>query len=189
MPCNVQIDAPANDPCAFNPNVIGKQFVGLFYQEMTGTAPTSMTGISGIQAGLSATGDSQLFILKNLAAPTTAAPSDQTLSGNDVPYGGSIITERTRVIEGQMQYLTAADIAINNALMASQSPKRVWWFDDKNAIQGPYENAYLNVGGYLRPGAGSATPNRQSISMTHQGLAEPAIGAPVAGLIALVNAA
>lgn len=189
MACGIAPVAPANDPCLFKNAVIGKQFVGLFYQLMTAVAPT-MTSLAGIQAGLAAEGDDQLFILKNVAAATVSDPTDQSLTGNDVPYGGTIITERARAIVGQLQYLTPADVATNNELMAGNAePKRVWWFDDLNVLQGPYENAYISVGGYLRAGAGTPTPNRQSITMNHRGLEEPAIGLPIAGLRSLQNAA
>jgi hypothetical protein len=188
MPCSIQIDAPANDPCAFQSAVIGKQLVGILYQEMSGTAPAVMTTLSGIQAGMTATAESQVFIIKNLAASSTPAPTDQTLSGNDVPYGGEIITDRTSKVEVQMQYLTPADIATNNTLAQSQSPKRVWLIDDKNVLQGPIENAYITVGGYIRSGANSATPNRQSLTVTYRGLATPAVGLPIAGVAGLVNA-
>lgn len=186
MACTVVATPPQNDPCAAQTFVVGKQLVGLFYQEMAGTVPT-MTTIAGIQAGLSATGDSKLFVLKNLAASTTPAPADQTLSNNDVPYGGEIVTDRVRKLEAQMQYLTGADIVTTNQLRTSQSPKRVWWFDDKNVLQGPFENAYLNVGEYVRGVIGAATPNRMSLTMTQHGLDVAPLGLPIAGIAALVN--
>jgi hypothetical protein len=56
-------------------------------------------------------------------------------------------------------------------------------------LQGPIENAYITVGGYIRAGFGSATPNRQSITVSWRGLEVPALGAaPVAGINTLVNA-
>lgn len=189
MACEIPLVAPLNDPCAPGAAQIGKQFVGLFYQDAAGTPPT-MTSISGIQAGLTATGADKLYIIKNLAASTVAEPADQTITGNDVAYGGTVITERTRTVVGQMQYLSAADVATNNQLNAGNAlAKRVWWFDDLNTIQGPYENATIGVGGYIRAGAGQALPNRQGLTMTHRGLAEPAIGAPIPGLAGLVNVA
>lgn len=186
MACDVPLVAPANDPCAFKSAVIGKQFVALLFQDAAGVAPTSLATKAGIQAGLTATGADQLFIIGNLAASTVAEPTDQTLTGNDVPYGGTLITERSRSIVGQMQYLTAADVALNNDLMASNGQlKRVWMVDDLNVVQGPYENATISVGGYIRAGAGVATPNRQSITVSHRGLAEPAIAVtPITGGIA-----
>lgn len=189
MACTIAPVPPLNDPCAFQAFVVGKQIVGLLYQEAAGAAPAIMTTLAGLQAGLAATGDDKLYILKNLAASTTPAPSDQTLSNNDVPYGGEITTDRVRKVEAQMQYLSAADIATTNTLRTSQSPKRVWLLDDKNVLQGPFENAYLGVGEYVRGVIGAATPNRISITMTHHGLDVPAIGLPIAGIAALVNVA
>ena len=188
MACDIVIVAPDNDPCAFQTVKVGKQLVGFLIQDMRATPlPTPIT-LASIQAALTDP-DYPMRIIKNLAASTVAEPTDQVLTGNDVPYGTSELTDRTRTLSGRMQYLTPADVEVNNGLNRNQSPKRVYSFDDLNATQGPYDNSSVVVGGYLRPGAGTNQKNSQLITVTHNGLDEPKIGVPIPGIAALVNAA
>ncbi|GAA4393534.1 hypothetical protein [Hymenobacter koreensis] len=187
MACNVPLVAVSNDPCA--KVAYGRQIVAILYQDSAGDAPT-LTTESAAQAAMTAVGADKLFILNNVAASDVADPSDQLLSGNDVPYGASELTDRTRTVTGRLQYPAAATHTAVNALNSRGGTLRTWLLDDQGYLQGPIENASLVFGVFKRPGIGQAIPAHYPLTLTYNSIAEPAISAAALPHIkSLVNAA
>lgn len=191
--CDLPLVAVNNEYCATTDKPIGKQIVGIIYQDMSGTAPdlTTVATTDGrlalIQAGLTATGVDKLFILKNLAGATVPAATDTTLSGNDVPYGGTRITDRVRLMTARVDYLTPTNNIAINSLTARQKPIRYWEYDEEGGVQGPFENATFVAGNIQRAGIGGA-PTHRPITLSTRGLDErPFQTAPLVGVQGLTN--
>jgi hypothetical protein len=152
------------------------------------TAGTPDTRLATLQAALTATGPDKLFILKNLAGGTVPAPTDTTLSGNDVPYGGTRITDRSRSMTARIDFLTPSNNTALNQLTARQKPVRTWEVDEEGLVFGPYENSTIVVGGIQKAGIGGA-PTHRPITVTTRGLDEaPFAAAPLVGIQGVVNA-
>lgn len=192
MACDIPPIGIDNDPC--NAVALGKQPVIIFYQDMAGVPPAIVTAgntdtrLSLIQAALADTGADQLFLINNLAGGTIGAATDQTISGNDVPRGGTLLTDRDNALTARADYLTPTVSANMDTMNARQAPVRAWWADEKNYIHGPIENARLVFGNLQAPGIGQATSHR-AVSMTWTGIPEaPFSATPVPGLAAVTNA-
>lgn len=188
--CDLPLVAVTNDNCAKVD--YGKQIVALLYQDSDGVAPnltgTTAPTLSALQGFMTAEGADQLFILKNLAGAQVPDASDTTLSGNDVPYGGTILTDRLRTMTARLQYPSASTHTAVNAMNARQKPLRVWLVDDKSFIQGPYEEATLSFGAFLRGGIGGALPN-YPLTLSVNSIDEAAFSpAPIPDVKKLVNA-
>ena len=187
--CVLPVVLPDNDPCLSGAAVIGKQVVGLLVQDQAGTAPT-FTDLASVQAALTATGVDQTFILPNLSDGVVPAATDETLSGNAVPYGGTIVTGRLHTVTGRLVYLNPAAVAAADKFTARQTPVRYWLYDDQNRIQGPFENATISLGVLERAGLGNAAQPGKSLAASTRlvGLAEPPISTTtLAGINALRN--
>ena len=195
-PCTLPLVPVQNDTCITFP--LGKQFVQLLYQEMTGAAPDLLTIASGgdvrlatLQAAMAATtntGLDKLFVLKNIAGGLFKAPAEQKLSNNDVPYGGVKITDRVYEYDGRVDNLTPSNnIAMNNITKRGR-PLRVWFVDENDMVRGYVENAYLNFGGIISAGIGNATPTHRAVSVSFRRLDEaPFAAAPLAGIATIQN--
>ncbi|MBG8556171.1 hypothetical protein [Hymenobacter guriensis] len=170
---------------------LGQQIVKLFYQDSDGDVPSLATQ-SAAQAAMTAAGVDRVYTLDNIAAGVVPAAADQTLSGNDVPYGATVTTGRTRTTTGRAQYPTpATTVQVNtiNRRSATGKTLRVWQLDNKGYLQGPIEDASLIFGALERGGLGQATPTNYPFTLTHEGIDEPAISpAPLPFLKTLVNA-
>jgi hypothetical protein len=194
--CDLPLVAVNNEYCATTDKPLGKQVVGIVYQDMAGTAPDLLTvpatgadpRLGTLQDGLTATGVNKLFILKNIAGATVPAAADTTLSGNDVPYGGTRITDRVRTMTGRVDYLTPSNSAALNSLTARQKPLRHWEFDEEGGLQGPFENSTFVASNILKAGIGGA-PTHRLVTVTTRGLDErPFQPAPLVGIQGLINA-
>jgi len=188
--CTLPLVLPDNDPCLSGAAVIGKQVVGLLIQDQAGTAPT-FTDLASVQSALTATGTAQVFILPNLSDGLVPAATDETLTGNAVPYGGTITTGRIHTVTGRLVYLAPAAVAAADQFTARQTPVRYWLYDDQNRIQGPFENATINLGVLERQGIGNAAQPGKALTASTRllGLAEPLISTTtIAGINALRNA-
>ncbi|RPD50045.1 hypothetical protein DNI29_04410 [Hymenobacter sediminis] len=191
--CDLPLVAVDNDAknCDGSGNPIpalGTQIPVIFYQDMEGTAP-DLTTQAGAQAAMTATGVNQVFILKNLAVGIVPAPTDQTLTGNDVPYGATILTNRTRTMTARAQYPTNATHAAVSQHNQAQRPVRVWLLDNNDYLQGPWENASIVFGGLERPGLGQAIPANYPLTVTFDSIAEaPVSAAQLKFLKSLTNA-
>jgi hypothetical protein len=193
--CTLPLVKVDNEYCAATDKPIGKQIVGIIYQDSAGTAPDLTTipttggdtRLAALQAGLTATDEDKLFILKNLAGATVPAATDTTLSGNDVPYGGTRITDRVRNMSARVDYLTPSNNIALNTLTARQQPFRYWEFDEEGGVQGPFENATFTAGNIIRNGIGGA-PTHRLITLSARGLDErPFQTAPLVGIQGLKN--
>ncbi len=194
--CDLPLVKVDNEYCATTDKPLGKQVVGILYQDAAGTAPDLLTvpgtgadvRLATLQAALTAVGADKLFILKNLAGATVPAATDTTLSGNDVAYGGTRITDRIRNLVARIDYLTPSNNLALNALTARQKPLRHWEFDENGGIQGPFENSTVVVGNIQKAGIGGAPTHRQ-ITLTHRGVDETNFQpAALVGIQGLVNA-
>jgi hypothetical protein len=184
--CDLPLVAVENEPCA--PLGLGQQIPQILYQDPAGTWPT-LTSLATAQAAMTAEGVNRLFTMKNIAAGIVPAATDQTLTGNDVPYGGTIITGRTRTQTGRLQYLGASTVAAVNAINKRGGLIRVGLVDDKGFLQGPIENATITFGALERPGLGQAIPANIPYTLTWDALEEGAISAtPLPFLRNLSNA-
>lgn len=188
--CTLPLVLPDNDPCLSGAAVIGKQVVGLLFQDQAGTAP-AFTDLASLQAALTATGEDKVFILPNLSDAVVPAATDETLTGNAVPYGGTIITGRTRTLTARLAYLAPAAVAAADQFNARQTPLRHWEYDDQGRLQGPFENSTVALGVLERAGIGNAQQPGKSLTVSTRlpGLAEPPISTTtIAGINALRNA-
>lgn len=195
-PCDLPLVKVDNEYCATTDRPLGKQVVGIIYQDMAGTAPDLLTvpgtgadpRLATLQTGLTATDENKLYILKNLAGATVPASADTTLSGNDVPYGGTRITDRVRTMTARVDYLTQSNNEALNSLTARQKPIRHWEFDEEGGMQGPFENSTFVAGNILKQGIGGG-PTHRPITVTSRGLDErPFQPAPLVGIQGLINA-
>jgi len=195
--CTLPLVAVNNEYCATTDKPLGKQPVMLLYQDPAGVAPdlitvgTPDTRLATLQAALTATsngGADKLFVIKNLAGGTVPAPTDTTLSGNDVPYGGTRITDRSRTMSARIDFLTPSNNTALNQLTARQKPVRTWEVDEEGLVFGPYENSTIVVGGIQKAGIGGA-PTHRPITVTTRGIDEaPFAAAPLVGIQGIVNA-
>lgn len=195
--CDLPLVKVDNEYCAVTDRPLGKQVVGIIYQDMAGTAPDLITvpaapapdpRLGLIQDGLTATTEDKLYILKNLAGATVPASADTTLSGNDVPYGGTRITDRVRTMTARVDYLTQSNNTALNSLTARQKPLRHWEFDEEGGIQGPFENSTFVAGNIIKQGIGGG-PTHRPITVSTRGLDERQFQpAPLVGIQGLINA-
>lgn len=198
-PCTLPLVPVLNDTCITYP--LGKQFVQLLFQEMTGTAPDLLTigavtdtRLATLQAAMTATtgtpaGVDKLYVLKNLAGGLFKAPAEQKLSNNDVAYGGVKITDRVYEYEARIDNLTPANNLAMNNLTHRGRPLRVWFVDENDMVRGYVENAYINFGGIISSGIGSATPTHRQVSVSFRRLDEaPFAAAPLVGIATVQNA-
>jgi hypothetical protein len=187
--CTLPLVLPDNDPCLSGAAVIGKQVVGLLIQDQNGTVPT-FTTLASIQAALTAEDENKVFILPNLSDAIVPAATDETLTGNAVPYGGTIVTGRVRTLTARLAYLAPVAVAAADQFNARQTPVRYWEYDDQNRIQGPFENATITLGVLERAGIGNAAQPGKTLTASTRllGLAEPPISTTtIAGINALRN--
>jgi hypothetical protein len=194
--CTLPLVAVNNEYCATTDKPLGKQPVMLIYQDPAGNIPElvkiassgSDIRLATLQAGLTATDENKLFVIKNLAGGTVPAPADTTLSGNDVPYGGTRITDRSRTMTARIDFLTPSNNTALNQLTARQKPVRTWEVDEEGLVFGPYENSTIVVGGIIKAGIGGA-PTHRPITVTTRGIDEaPFAAAPLVGIQGIVNA-
>lgn len=193
-PCDLELIAVNNDPCGATE--LGKQPVMILIQSMAGVAPDLTTvpangtdgRLAALQAAITATDEDKIFVLNNIAGGTLPAATDETISGNDVPRGGTIVTGRERVLTGRADYLTqaASDAMDNNNRRGGTV--RAWLVDENDYVQGPFNNARVVYGSIVRPGLGNATTHRP-VTMTHRGLDEPTFASkPLVGVASVTNA-
>ncbi|RZL07755.1 MAG: hypothetical protein EOO62_16575 [Hymenobacter sp.] len=194
--CTLPLVAVNNEYCATTDKPLGKQPVMLLYQDPAGTPPdlitvgTPDTRLAKLQAALALPdGDAnKLYVIKNLAGGTVPAPTDTTLSGNDVPYGGTRITDRSRSLTARIDFLTPSNNTALNQLTARQKPVRTWEVDEEGLVFGPYENSTIVVGGIIKAGIGGA-PTHRPITVTTRGIDEaPFAAAPLVGIQGIKNA-
>lgn len=193
MACDIELaeTKTANDPCT--KLLLGQQIPIILYQDTAGTAPELVaTGgnQAAFQAALTATGEDQLFMIKNLAAGVRGDATDQTLTGNDTPYGVTQLTDRANTITARAQYLSAADNTALDNLNLRGGLVRFWIVDDKDVIQGPFENASIIAGALTRAGLGQAIPAGRTLTVSWNSLTEAPISSAAKPFIrSLVNAA
>jgi hypothetical protein len=194
--CTLPLVAVNNEYCATTDKPLGKQPVILLYQDPAGTpidliaVATPDTRLARLQAAMSlpATDPNKVYAIKNLAGGTVPAPTDTTLSGNDVPYGGTRITDRSRTMSARIDFLTPSNNIALNQLTARQKPVRTWEFDEEGLGFGPYENSTIVVGGIIKAGIGGA-PTHRPITVTTRGIDEaPFASAPLVGIQGIANA-
>lgn len=192
--CNFPLVGIDNQLCGPDGTLLpafGKQITQLLYQSSKGVAP-SLALIASAQAAMTAEDEDQVFTLKNIAAAIVAAATDQTLSGNDVAFGVTLLTGRQRTLTGRVQYVTPATItAVNtlNALNQAGETLRVWPVDEKSYLQGPLENVSLVFGSLQRAGAGQNLPPYFDFTMTWEAIDEAPVTGPFVYLKTLTNAA
>jgi hypothetical protein len=187
--CDLPMVVPTNDPCLSGATPLGKQVTGILMQDARGVAPT-LTTLANVQAALTAAGNDQLFILPNISDGIVPDATDETLTGNAVPFGGTIVTGRTRTMTGRLVYLDPAGVAAADSFNARQKPVRYWEYDDNERLQGPFENATVSLGVLTRAGIGNAAlPGKSLIASTRlPGLVEPPIATGrIVGINALRN--
>jgi hypothetical protein len=191
-PCDLPLVAPENDPCAANQYVLGAQITSAIMQDPAATTFPDLTSSSATMAAITpfmtAVDNTKTTILKNLAGAKVPAAKDTTLSGNDVTFGGTRITNRERTITARLDFITPAMIAQVNAANGRQKPVRLWLVDDKGVSQGPCENATVQYGSLIRDGINGG-PTHVEVTITYNSIDEPQLGAkPLPGLNFLVNA-
>lgn len=191
--CTLPLAAIENDACAAGQYPLGQQIRTLLYQDMAGVAPdlrgskTTPATLSQVQTALTAAAPDKLFVLRDIAGGLVPASSDTTLTGNDVPGGGTRLTNRTRTVTGRTDLITPALVDAVNAQNARGGEYRVWLVDDKGYVQGPIAAATIVFGALERAGINGAS-NRIPFTVTYSSIAEPALGfAPIAGINSLVN--
>lgn len=193
--CTLPLVVVNNEYCATTDKPLGKQPVMLIYQDPAGTPPdlitvgTPDTRLAKLQAALALPADdvNKLYVIKNLAGGTVPARTDTTLSGNDVPYGGTRITDGLRTMTARIDFLTPSNNTALNQLTARQKPIRVWEADEESLIFGPFENSTIVAGGIQKAGIGGA-PTHRPITVTTRGVDEaPFAAAPLVGLQGVVN--
>lgn len=194
MACDIELAATAvsNDPCS--KLLLGKQPVGFFYQDSAAATVPELVAVGGnlaaFQAALSATGALRVFKVGSLAAGVRPEATDQTLTGNDVPYGGTELTDRANTITGRLQYMSAADITATDQMNKRGGTVRVWVYDELGMIQGPIENVSVVYGALQRPGLGQNIGANRAVTLSWNAIEEaPLSTAPKTFLKGLVNAA
>jgi hypothetical protein len=170
--------------CDGNGNLIpalGTQIPQLFYQDMDGNRVAADAALRGLlsagQAAMTATGVEQVFTLKNIAAGVVPDATDQTLSGNDVPYGATILTNRSRTSTGRAQYPTSGTHAAVSQHNQAQRRVRMWFLDNNDYLQGPWENASLIFGALVRLGLGQAILTHYPFTVSYDSIAEAPVSA------------
>lgn len=166
--CSDTLAAPKNKPC--DKLDLGKQITAIFIQKMegspfdggtiSGTSGGTITNKADWEAKIAATDDDKIIVLKNLAGITVPEASAQELSGNDVPYGGRIVTDLTRSIAGRLQYPDTTTITNVNKSRC-WGKVRVWLLDERDNLQGGnegIENVNINFMNLVRLGLGDGTP-------------------------------
>jgi hypothetical protein len=193
-PCALPLLPIENDACEAQQFEYGQQIRTLLYQDISGEAPdllgskTTPATIGDVQAALTAAAPDKLFILKDIAGGLVPASADITLSGNDVPGGGTIITNRTNTFTGRTDLITPALVDSVNAMIARGGEYRVWFVDDKNYVQGYADGASITFASLERAGIGGAS-NRIPLTVTYQSKKILPLGfAPIPGINALTNA-
>jgi hypothetical protein len=117
--CATELASISNLPCDATP--FGNQIVKLFLQKMAGS-PFDGAAIVGTVGGdisleadwdakLAAVGDDKIVIIPNLAGAVKESTDPNIEEGNDVPYDGADIIDRTHTITFDMKYMTAASFA------------------------------------------------------------------------------
>lgn len=195
--CTLPLVAIENDACAAQPYGYGQQIRTLLYQDMAGVAPDLLgtkakpATLADVQAAITATtnnGADKVFVLRNIAGGLVPASSDTTLTGNDVPGGGTLVTNRTNTFTGRTDLITPDLVTGVNAMIARGGEYRIWLVDDKNYVQGYAEGATINFANLERAGINGAS-NRIPLTVTWLSKAILPLGfAPIAGINALANA-
>ena len=199
-PCTLPLAPVSNDACVTFP--LGKQFVQLLYQEMSGVAPDLITvAVAGdvrlatLQAAMTATtntGKDKLFTLSNLAGGLFAAPAEQKLQNNDVPYGGERITDRLYNLTARVDNLTPSNSLAMDNLTLRGRPLRVWLVDENQMVRGYIDNAYVSFGGIISAGIGNAQPTHRQVNVAYRAVQlreAPFAAAPLFGVSTIQNAA
>ncbi len=191
--CTLPLTAIENDACLAQDYEYGQQIRTIFYQEMTGTAPdligtkTTPATLADFQAALSAAAPDKLFVLKDIAGGVVPAATDTTITGNDVPGGGTKLVNRTNTYTGFTDFITPALVDSINKMIARGGEYRLWFADDKGYPQGYAEGATIVFGTLERAGINNAT-NRIPLTVTFLRKQIMPLGfAPVPGINALTN--
>lgn len=191
--CTLPLAAIDNDACLAQDYEYGQQIRTIFYQEMTGTAPdligtkTTPATLADFQDALTATAPDKLFVLKDIAGGVVPAASDTTISGNDVPGGGTKLVNRTNTYTGFTDFITPELVDSINKMIARGGEYRLWLADDKGYVQGYADGATIVFGTLERAGIGNAT-NRIPLTVTFLRKQIMPLGfAPVPGINALTN--
>lgn len=200
-PCTLPLVPVLNDTCVSFP--LGKQFVQLLYQEMSGTPPDLISippdsadiRLATLQAAMTAVangGRDKLYTLSNLAGGLFTAPADQKLSNNDVPYGGERITDRVYSLTARVDNLTPSNSAAMDNLMLRGHALRVWLVDENQMVRGYIDHAYVSFSGIISAGIGNAQPTHRIVTVSYRAVQlreAPFSAAPLYGVSTIVNAA
>lgn len=166
--CADTLPVVKNDRCAL-PG-IGKQITGFGVQLMTGsdfdgtaisdggTAGGDISLAADWQAKMAATDENKIIVIQNLAGTNTPEGTPQVLEGNDVAYGGRVLTDMARTITGRIDFPSLADIDAINRINKCIGKLRVYVWDDKLFVQGPILNANLTFSNLIRPGINQPLP-------------------------------
>lgn len=191
--CTVPLVPIENDACLAQQYEYGQQIRTLLYQEISGVAPdllgtkTTPATLADIQDVITAAAPDKLFVLKDIAGGLVPASSDTTLTGNDVPGGGTVLTNRTNTFTGRTDLITPALVGAVNAMILRGGEYRVWLVDDKSYIQG-YATATITFANLERAGINGAS-NRIPLTVTWLSKTILPLGfAPIPGVNALTNA-
>lgn len=192
--CDLPLVAINNDACLAQAYNYGQQVRTIFYQDESGTAPdligtkTTPTALAAVQAAVSAAAPNKLFVLKDLSGGAMPAATDTTVTGNDVPGGGTKLVTRTNTYTGYTDLITPELVDAVNKMILRGGTYRVWFGDNESYLQGYATGATLTFGSMERAGIGNAT-NRIPVTVTFLSKTILPLGfAPIPGINSLINA-
>lgn len=191
-PCDLPLVTPENDICAAKSYKLGQQITGALFQDMAAATFPDITAAAATIAVLTpfmtATDNTKVSILRNLAGAKVPAASDTSLTGNDVPFGGTRLTGRLRSVTARLDFITPAMIVQVNEANGRPQPVRAWLLDNEEVPQGPLKNATVTYGSLIRDGIAGG-PTHVPVTITWDSIDEPILGAkPLPGINRLVNA-
>jgi hypothetical protein len=192
--CDLPLVAINNDACAAQAYDYGQQVRTILYQEESGVAPNLIgtkatpATLSVVQAAINADAPDKLFVLKDIAGGAMPAATDTTISGNDVPGGGTRLVSRTNTFTGYLDLITPELVDAVNKMILRGGTYRTWFADNNSYLQGYATGATLTFGGLERAGINNAT-NRIAVTVTYTSKVILPLGfAPIAGINSLTNA-
>jgi hypothetical protein len=192
-PCTLPLVAIEADACDAQQFDYGQQIRTILYQDMSGVAPdllgtkTTPATLAQVQDALTAAAPDKLFVLKDLAGGLVPASSDTTISGNDVPGGGTILVNRTNTFTGRTDLITPTLVDSVNKMILRGGQYRLWFVDNNSYVQGYANDATIGFASLERGGIGGAS-NRIPLTVTWLSKTILPLGfAPIAGINALTN--
>ena len=136
--CATDLASVTNEPCSATP--YGNQIVKMFLQKMTGvgfdgTVGNDITIEADWDTKIAASGDDKIMIIPNIAGAVKESVEPNIEEGNDVPYDGADIIDRTHTITFDLKYLTESSFGEIDQLSCPVK-YRLFYLDNESYLWG-----------------------------------------------------